>query len=246
MPEEIIRVDNLTFCYNGTEVISDISLDVKKGDYLGIAGSNGSGKSTLVKNILGILQPLKGTISLFGQPLTSFHQWHRIGYLPQRINALNYHFPSTVAEIVQLGIKKSNQTALKNTLDLMGIAHLSSNLIGELSYGEQQRVMLSRALIRKPDLLIFDEPTTALDPETRDVFYYLTDEMNRNGTTVVLITHDMGIIGKYARNLLYLDKKVIFWGTFGDFCASPDMTGFFGLDSQHMICHQHDKAGEHD
>ena len=246
MPEEIIRVDNLTFCYNGTEVISDISLDVKKGDYLGIAGSNGSGKSTLVKNILGILQPLKGTISLFGQPLTSFHQWHRIGYLPQRINALNYHFPSTVAEIVQLGIKKINQTALKNTLDLMGIAHLSSNLIGELSYGEQQRVMLSRALIRKPDLLIFDEPTTALDPETRDVFYYLTDEMNRNGTTVVLITHDMGIIGKYARNLLYLDKKVIFWGTFGDFCASPDMTGFFGLDSQHMICHQHDKAGEHD
>jgi zinc transport system ATP-binding protein len=175
MPEEIIRVDNLTFCYNGTEVISDISLDVKKGDYLGIAGSNGSGKSTLIKNILGILQPVKGTISLFGQPLTSFNQWHRIGYLPQRINALNYHFPSTVEEIVQLGIKKSNQAALKNTLDLMGIAHLSSILIGELSYGEQQRVMLSRALIRKPDLLIFDEPTTALDPETRDVFYSLTD-----------------------------------------------------------------------
>ena len=246
MPEEIIRVDNLTFCYNGTEVISDISLDVKKGDYLGIAGSNGSGKSTLVKNILGILQPLKGTISLFGQPLISFNQWCKIGYLPQRINALNYHFPSTVEEIVQLGIKKSDQVSLKNTLDLMGIAHLSSCLIGELSYGEQQRVMLSRALIRKPDLLIFDEPTTALDPETRDVFYNLTDEMNRNGTTVVLITHDMGIIGKYARNLLYLDKKVIFWGTFQDFCASPDMTGFFGLDSQHMICHQHNKAGEHD
>jgi zinc transport system ATP-binding protein len=246
MPDEIIRVDSLSFCYNGTEVISDISLDVKKGDYLGIAGSNGSGKSTLIKNILGILQPVKGAISLFGQPLTSFNQWHRIGYLPQRINALNYHFPSTVEEIVQLGIKKSNQAALKDTLDLMGIAHLSSSLIGELSYGEQQKVMLSRALIRKPDLLIFDEPTTALDPETRDVFYYLTDEMNRNGTTVVLITHDTGIIGRYARNLLYLDKKIIFWGTFQDFCASPDMTGFFGLDSQHMICHQHNKPGEHD
>ena len=125
----------------------------------------------------------------------------------------------------------------------MGIAHLSTNLIGELSYGEQQRVMLARALIRKPDLLIFDEPTTALDPETRDIFYSLTDEMNRKGTTVVLVTHDTGIIGKYARNLLYLDKKVIFCGTFEDFCASPDMTGFFGLDSQHLICHQHDKTG---
>ena len=109
MPEEIIRVDDLTFCYNGTEVISDISLSVRKGDYLGIAGSNGSGKSTLIKNILGILQPLKGTINIFGQPLSSFNQWHRIGYLPQRVNALNYHFPGTVSEIVQLGIKKSDQ-----------------------------------------------------------------------------------------------------------------------------------------
>ena len=240
MSEEIIRVDKLTFCYNGTEVIRDISFVVKKGDYLGIAGSNGSGKSTLVRNILGILQPRAGTINIFGQPLPSFRQWHRIGYLPQRINALNYHFPSTVEEIVQLGITK-NPANLRKTLDLMGIAHLTGNLIGELSYGEQQRVMLARTLIRKPDLLIFDEPTTALDPETRDVFYSLTAEMNRNGTTVVLITHDTGIIGKYARNLLYLDKGVIFFGTFENFCSSPDMTGFFGLDSQHMICHQHDK-----
>lgn len=242
MSEEIIRVDNLTFRYNGTEVINDISFVVKKGDYLGIAGSNGSGKSTLIKNILGILEPGSGAIKIFGQPLTSFRQWQRIGYLPQRINALNYHFPCTVKEIVQLGIK-NNEADLKNTLEMMGIAHLAASLIGELSYGEQQRVMLARALISKPDLLIFDEPTTALDPETRDVFYSLTGEINHKGTTVVLVTHDTGIIGKYASNLLYLDKKIIFFGTFEDFCSSPDMTGFFGLDSQHMICHQHDKTG---
>jgi zinc transport system ATP-binding protein len=242
MSAEIIHVDNLTFRYNGTEVISDISFTVKRGDYLGIAGSNGSGKSTLIKNILGILKPLKGNINIFGQQLSSFNQWQRIGYLPQRINALNYHFPGTVSEIVQLGIKKCDPADVKNTLALMGVAHLSTHLIGELSYGEQQRVMLARALIRKPDLLVFDEPTTALDPETRDIFYSLTGEMNRNGTTVVLVTHDTGIIGKYARNLLYLDKKLIFCGTFEDFCTSPDMTGFFGLDSQHMICHQHDKT----
>jgi len=79
MSEEIIRVDNLTFRYNGTEVINDISFVVKKGDYLGIAGSNGSGKSTLIKNILGILEPGSGTIKIFGQLLTSFRQWQRIG-----------------------------------------------------------------------------------------------------------------------------------------------------------------------
>ena len=144
---------------------------------------------------------------------------------------MNNHFPSTVEEIVQLGMTKRNTVDLKHALELMGIAHLAARLIGELSYGEQQRTMLARALISQPDLLIFDEPTTALDPETRDIFYSLTDEMNRaNGTTIVLITHDMGVIGKYARNLLYLDKKIIFCGTFEDFCASPDMTGFFGLD----------------
>jgi zinc transport system ATP-binding protein len=244
MSINVISVDNLTFCYNGLEVISDISFSVGKGDYLGIAGPNGSGKSTLIKNILGILQPQKGCVNIFAQPISSFRQWKRIGYLPQRISALNNHFPSTVEEIVQLGMKKRNTIALKRTLELMGIAHLAARLIGELSYGEQQRTMLARTLISQPDLLIFDEPTTALDPETREIFYSLTDEMNRtNGTTIVLITHDTSVIGKYARNLLYLDKKIIFSGTFEDFCASPDMTGFFGPISQHMICHQHDKSG---
>jgi zinc transport system ATP-binding protein len=243
MPISIIKVDHLTFCYNGLEVISDISFTVRKGDYLGIAGPNGSGKSTVIKNILGILQPQKGCVNIFGQPLNSFRQWNRIGYLPQRISALNNHFPSTVEEIVQLGMTKRNPIALKRTLEMMGIAHLCARLIGELSYGEQQRTMLARTLISQPDLLIFDEPTTALDPETREIFYSLTGEMNRtNGTTIVLITHDTSVIGKYARNLLYLDKKVIFSGTFKDFCASPDMTGFFGPISQHMICHQHDKS----
>ena len=111
MSINVINVDNLTFCYNGLEVISDISFAVKKGDYLGIAGPNGSGKSTLIKNILGILRPQKGSVNVFGQSLISFNQWNRIGYLPQRISALNNHFPSTVEEIVQLGMKKRNTTA---------------------------------------------------------------------------------------------------------------------------------------
>lgn len=239
----VINVDNLTFSYNALEAISDISFAVKKGDYLGIAGPNGSGKSTLVKNILGILRPQKGTVSVFGQPVNRFNQWDRIGYLPQRISALNHHFPGTVEEIVQLGASKINQTCLRQILDSMGIAHLAKRLIGELSYGEQQRTMLSRALINQPDLLIFDEPTTALDPETRDIFYTMTGQMNSlHGTTVILVTHDTGVIGQYARHLLYMDKKLIFFGTFEAFCASPDMTGFFGPNSQHMICHQHNKT----
>jgi zinc transport system ATP-binding protein len=241
VPLNSIRIDDLTFCYNSLEILSDISFTVNKGDYLGIVGPNGSGKSTLIKNILGILKPQKGNINLFGQPLNMFRDWNKIGYLPQRLSALNSHFPATVEEIVQMGISKSQSQKLKNVLELMGIGHLANRLIGELSYGEQQRAMLAHTLVGQPDLLIFDEPTTALDPETRDVFYTQIEGLNRQkGTTIILVTHDTGLIGKYAHQLLYLDKKIIFNGTFKDFCASADMSGFFGAISQHIICHQHD------
>ncbi|MDD4240216.1 MAG: metal ABC transporter ATP-binding protein [Smithellaceae bacterium] len=240
----VIRVEELTFRYNGIDVISDITFAVEQGAYLGLVGPNGSGKSTLIKNILGILPAARGRIELFGEPLGVFRRWKKIGYLPQRLGALNAHFPGTVEEIVQMGLARRDPVDLKRTLSKMAIGHLAKRLIGELSYGEQQRAMLARALIRRPELLIFDEPTTALDPETRDVFYALTRTLNREeGTTIILITHDSGIIGQYAQYLLYLDKKVIFSGTFKDFCSSRDMTGIFGLDSQHIICHQHDANG---
>lgn len=243
----IIHVDDLTFQYNGLDVISNITFAVEKGIYLGIVGPNGSGKSTLIKNILGILRPEQGGVELFGKPLGFFRQWEKIGYVPQRLSALNAHFPGTVAEIVQMGLPQKDAVKLTRTLEMMAIGHLAKRLIGELSYGEQQRAMLARALMRRPELLIFDEPTTALDPETREIFYSLTREMNRKGgTTVILVTHDIGVIGQHAQNLLYLDKKVIFSGTFSDFCSSPDMTGFFGPTSQHIICHQHDPIRSND
>jgi zinc transport system ATP-binding protein len=239
----IVRVNDLTFRYNGVDVISNITFTVEKGAYLAIVGPNGSGKSTLIKNILGILKPEQGRVDLFGRPIGSFRGWDKIGYLPQRLSGLNAHFPGTVGEIVQMGLPKKDAATLIRTLAMMAIGHLASRLIGELSYGEQQRAMLARALIRRPQLLIFDEPTTALDPETRGIFYSLTQTLSRtDGTTVILVTHDSGVVGQYAQNLLYLDKKVVFSGTFKDFCASQDMTGFFGPESQHIICHQHDQT----
>ncbi|MFO7569793.1 MAG: metal ABC transporter ATP-binding protein [Smithellaceae bacterium] len=236
----VIRVDSLSFGYQGMDVLSDISFEVGQGDYLGVVGPNGSGKSTLIKTLLGILQNRQGAIALFGQPQSAFRQWHRIGYLPQRLTSLSTGFPGTVEEIVRMGRTGADALKLKNILDMLGIAHLAKRMIGELSYGEQQRAMLARALISEPELLIFDEPTTALDPATRDIFYSLTRDINRSrGTTIILVTHDIGIIGQYARTLLYLDKTVVFSGTFMDFCASTEMTGMFGPVSQHIICHQH-------
>ncbi|MFA5199219.1 MAG: ABC transporter ATP-binding protein, partial [Candidatus Omnitrophota bacterium] len=102
-----------------------------------------------------------------------------------------------------------------------------------------QRVLLARTLLHHPQILILDEPTAALDPQSREAFYLTVQKLNRErGTTVFLISHDVGSVGKYASKLLYLDRKVIFYGTFEGFCGSPEMTEYFGPD-QHIICHRH-------
>jgi zinc transport system ATP-binding protein len=159
-------------------------------------------------------------------------------------------FPATVKEVVGLGLlsrKKfpkrftsADEDKIAQTLELMGIAGLGGELVGELSGGQQQRVFLARALAPDPELLILDEPSTALDPVSRQGFYDIIKKLNQEkGITSILITHDTAQIGRYANKLLYLDKKVIFYGKFGDFCQSPEMTSYFGSFSQHLICHQH-------
>jgi len=243
-------ISGLNCCYNGMEVLSSISFRVSAGDYIGIVGPNGSGKSTLIRAVLGLMESSAEAITLFGAPLKTFSEWHRIGYLPQRIKLFNPNFPGTVAEIVKLGLltegRKANplvpnkRASIEEALEMMGIAHLKNRLIGDLSGGQQQRVLLARAMVNRPEVLILDEPTTALDPETRELFYSLVEGINKKeGTTVILVTHDTWSIGKYANRFLYVDKKIIFDGSFDDFCHSDEMTAFFGEHAQHLICHRH-------
>lgn len=247
---DLVTVNGLTFSYGGLAVLKDISFRVRRGDYLGIVGPNGSGKSTLVRSLLGLTNPHQGTVELFGEQLEQFRSWAKIGYLSQRLKSLNQGFPATVEEIVGLGLlsrkrfprrrKREDVAAIDRTLAHMGIIDLKKRPFGDLSGGQQQRALLARALVNEPELLILDEPTTALDPETRENFYQLLRHLNRNhGTTVILVTHDTWSIGNYAGRFLYIDKRVIFDGTFEEFCHSEEMTGFFGEYAQHVICHRH-------
>ncbi len=251
MPVDVLATEGLTFQYNSTEILADISFRLQAGDYLGLVGPNGSGKTTLIKLILGLLQPSKGEIVLFGSNLTDFNDWRKVGYLPQKINSFNPHFPATVREIVSLGllstkrfprrIKKNDDMAINNALELVDIIDIKTELIGELSGGQQQRVLIAKALVSEPELLILDEPTTALDPEAREKFFGTLKDLNENRkVTIIIITHDIGTIGKYASRLLYLDKRLIFYGGFDDFCTSSEMANYFGEYSQHVICHRHD------
>lgn len=250
MPVDAVSVMGVTLRYQGAEALTDVSFGVSAGDYVGIVGPNGSGKSTLIRCILGLARPDLGEIRLFGTPLSDFDQWQRVGYLPQGLQYFNPHFPATVSEVVGLGLlagrrfprrpRPGDGDAVAHALELMGIGSMRDRLVGELSGGLRQRVLLARALVSGPELLVLDEPTTALDPETRESFYQTLRDLNRSrGTTIILVTHDSGTIGSHASRFLYLDKRVVFYGGFDEFCGSPAMSDFFGNHSQHLICHRH-------
>ena len=251
MSVEIVSVDKLSFQYNSSEVLAGLSFSLHAGDYVGLVGPNGSGKTTLIKVLLGFYRPTKGSIRLFGRDPNLFEGWHRVGYLPQKIVSFNPHFPATAKEIVALGLLSRKRVrsgsdhpeplTVDQAMELMDITNLKGKLIGELSGGQLQRVLVAKAMMSMPELLILDEPTTALDPETRERFFALLKHLNEEkGVTIIIITHDVGTIGKYASKLLYLDKRIVFYGSLEAFCVSSEMSNYFGEYSQHVICHRHD------
>jgi len=251
MSVTIVSVKNLSARYNSIDVLRNISFDVMSGDFLGLVGPNGSGKTTAIKAILGLLKRTSGNVSLFGTNIHDFKDWHKIGFLPQKMTHFNPHFPATVSEVVASGlfsikkfprrIRRTDKACIHDALVMTDVAEIRDKMMGELSGGQQQRVLLARALVNQPELLILDEPTTALDPEARESFFQTITELNRTRfMTIILITHDIASIGKYASKLMYLDKQVIFCGSFEDFCRSEKMTNYFGEYTQHLICHRHD------
>jgi zinc transport system ATP-binding protein len=245
----VIIAEQLSARYNSVDVLQEISFEASRGDYIGVAGPNGAGKTTLIKALLGLVDISGGSVQLFGEKLQCFSQWQKVGYLPQRAN-FSPLFPASVKEIVGLGLltqkhtpkrlSAGDATRIDEALDLLGIGSLRKKLMGELSGGQQQRVLLARALVSRPELLFLDEPTAALDPQIRDSFFDTIRGLNRDARiTVLLVTHDLGQIGQQATKLLYVDKRIVFYGKFSDFCVSAEMTDYFGTHSQHLICHQH-------
>ena len=247
---KVLEAEDLWVRYQNLPVLTEISFGVEKGDYLGIVGPNGSGKTTLIRCSLGLVPPAAGTIRLFGEPVDRFAQWSKVGYVPQVAEGTHMGFPATAEEIVATGLlstksfprryTKSDGHAVDKVMELLDIENLKGKMISRLSGGQRQRVFLARALIAGPELLLLDEPSAALDPTTRERFYEILENLNRKeNKTIIIITHDMGTIGRYAKKMLYLDRKVVFFGTFKEFCGSQSMTRYFGEHAQHMICHQH-------
>ncbi len=243
-----VELEDVEFSYGEVRVLEGINLTVEPGDFLGIIGPNGSGKTTLLRIMLGLMEPTRGTVRLFGHPPSSFRQWGRVGYVPQKAT-LDPALPATVQEVVATGlvptlglfgrIGRPQQKRIAEVLGHAGMQAHATARIGTLSTGQQQRVLIARALVSNPELVILDEPTGGVDPEAQTSFYALLQHLNRErDVTLILVSHDIGVVAKEVTKLACLNRRLIFHGRPGDFLSDAALTALYG-PSVRVVSHQH-------
>ena len=209
---DILNIKNLKIGYPNQTVLEGINVNLPQGAYLAIVGENGSGKTTLMKTILGLIKPLSGEFKLNINGQT-------IGYLPQQTMTQS-DFPASINEVVMSGFvgrkhslfysKEQKEEASKN-IELMGLADLKDKSFKELSGGQKQRVLLARALCATKEILLLDEPVTGLDPDATMMMYEIVNHLNKRGTTIIMITHDVEGVLPYATHILSLGEKAEFY-----------------------------------
>lgn len=224
MAEQIVCKD-LTLGYDGSAVAENLNFTVNSGDYLCILGENGSGKSTLIKALLGLKQQLGGEIEWLSDCKAK-----EIGYLPQQ-TVVQKDFPASVREIVRSGClakcglrpfyNKEEKALAENTMKQLGIDGLAKRCYRELSGGQQQKVLLARALCATRKILLLDEPVTGLDPKAQTDLYELIAKLNSEGITIIMVSHDVSAAVKYASHVLHIGgRKQLFFGKTADYLKS--------------------------
>ncbi|HPI97344.1 MAG TPA: ABC transporter ATP-binding protein [Synergistales bacterium] len=207
--------EEVSFSYGNNMILHQVSFRVPHGEFLAIIGPNGGGKTTLVKLALGLLKPDRGSISILGDlPGRSVH---RVGYVPQDLSQAD-KFPITVIDAVlmgrsgrsgKMGMQKQDRRKALEAMDMMGVGHLEHSLVGSLSMGLRQRVMIARALTTDPDMLILDEPTASVDQDTQKNLYENLLRLNRE-KTIVVVSHDLFAVTSHATAVACVNRKVCY------------------------------------
>jgi ABC-type Mn2+/Zn2+ transport system ATPase subunit len=208
----LITLSGASFGYDSAPVLSDVSYTVETGEFTGIVGPSGSGKTSLLRLLLGTATPQRGSVTR--RPGIA------VSYVPQ-LETVNWSFPVTVAECVLMSratrrllpwATPAEKAEVASVLERLGIGDLAGRHIRELSGGQQQRMFIARALLRRPQLLLMDEPTSGVDIGTRHEVLHLLDELHRDGLAIVLTTHDLNGMAAHLPNLVALNRRVIAFG----------------------------------
>ncbi len=219
MSEIVVEARNLSVNFGKYCVINDISFSVKKLEFLTIVGPNGGGKTTLIKTILGLIEPTNGKIKVFGVSPKELN-YKDIGYVPQ-IKTIDRGFPAKVYELVATGLTgkwsflytKEIRREVRDVLTFCGIEHLENRQVNKLSGGELQRVFLARSIIRKPRLLLLDEPATGIDTLAETDFSVLLETLQKDSqTTIIMVTHDWEYAFYHSTSVLLLSRIIISFG----------------------------------
>ena len=238
MEEKIaVKVDDLTVAYNYKPVLWDIDLTVPEGVLMAIVGPNGAGKSTLIKAILGIIKPIAGSISIFGEPYAI--QRKMVAYVPQK-GSVDWDFPTTAFDVVLMGtygslgwIKRPGAKEKKIALESMekvGMLSYRNRQISQLSGGQQQRVFLARALAQDASIYFMDEPFQGVDATTEIAIINILKELRKAGKTVIVVHHDLQTVPEYFDWVTFLNVKKIATGPVKEIFNDDNLTKTYGIN----------------
>lgn len=208
----VIEVKNLSFSYSSKKILKNISFNIEKGDFVCVVGANGTGKSTLLKLILNILKASSGEIKLLGEDSTNFNSFNKISYISQKASSFNESFPATVKEVVSSGLysitgffkfpTKEQKNTVDKCIEIVGLKDKKNSLIGNLSGGQQQRVFIAKSLVNNPEIIFLDEPTVGIDTTTVESICCLLGNLNAQGITIFMVTHDISPVLYHANKVL--------------------------------------------
>ena len=206
---DLIRLERVSCRYGADPVLIDVDLRVREGQFIGVVGPSGSGKTTLLRVVMGAMSPSAG--------VAHRRAGLRVAYVPQ-VETVNWSFPVTVGECVLMArtagrrlpwASRAERVEVGEVLTRLGIGDLADRHIRELSGGQQQRVFIARALLRRPELLLLDEPTSGVDARLRHEVLHLLDDLNAAGVAILLTTHDLNGIAAHLPRLVCLNRTVI-------------------------------------
>ena len=234
----LVRFSGVSCGYDSRAVLRDIDLTIEEGAFVGIVGPSGAGKTTLLRAIVGAVPRIEGSLMFDGRPVGRGGT-PGVGWVPQ-LETVDWNFPATVAEVVLMGrwsdrrwqawASREDRVAVDRLLDRLGIGGLGRRHIRELSGGQQQRVFLARAMIGDPRLLLLDEPTSGVDLKTRDDILHLLADLNGDGVTIVMTTHELNTVAAHLPWVVCVNGSIIAEGDPDDIFTSAVLGRTYGAD----------------